>query len=90
MVQYLIIQVLVHCLLQQWRGGIFGGILSQALNKNIRQIGQLTSAEKLHDQPQLIFHHEGGVVRHDVGVVALAHGLNLFLRREREKEKDQT
>lgn len=39
----------------------------------------LTTTEELHDQPQLILDHKRGVVRHNVRVVALAHGLNLFL-----------
>lgn len=46
----------------------------------------LTTTEQLHDQPQLILYHEGGVVRHDVGVVALAHGLNLFLLEEKKNK----
>ena len=40
----------------------------------------LTSTEQLHHQPQLILHHKGGVVGHDVGMVALAHSLDLLLQ----------
>lgn len=43
----------------------------------------LTSTEELHDEPEFILHHEGGVVGDNVGVVALAHGLDFFLLRER-------
>lgn len=49
--------------------------------------GALTATEQLHDQPQLILYHERGVVRHNIGVVALAHGLNLFLREEKQKQR---
>ena len=45
----------------------------------------LTTTEQLHDQPQLVLYHKGGVVRHNVGVVALTHGLNLFLLEENKK-----
>lgn len=41
---------------------------------------RLTAAEQLHDQPQLVLDHEGGEVGHDVGVVALAQGLDLLLQ----------
>lgn len=41
--------------------------------------GALTTTEQLHHQPQLVLHHKGGIVRHNVWVVALAHGLDLFL-----------
>lgn len=39
----------------------------------------LTSAEEFHDQPQFIFHNKWSVVGHHVWMVALTHGLNLFL-----------
>lgn len=48
----------------------------------------LTTTEQLHDQPQLILNHKRGVVRHNVGVVALAHGLNLFLLHERKTKSN--
>lgn len=44
-------------------------------------ITALTTTEQLHHQPQFILHHKGGIVRHDVRVVALAHSLDLFLHR---------
>lgn len=42
----------------------------------------LTTTEQLHHQPQLILHHKGGIIRHNVWMVALAHSLNLFLHTE--------
>lgn len=42
----------------------------------------LTATEQLHHQPQFILHHKGGIIRHNVGMVALAHSLDLFLQRE--------
>lgn len=42
----------------------------------------LTPTEQLHHQPQLILHHKGGIIRHNVWVVALAHSLNLFLHKQ--------
>lgn len=42
----------------------------------------LTTAEQLHHQPQFILHHKGGIIRHNVWMVALAHSLDLFLHRE--------
>lgn len=44
----------------------------------------LTTAEELHHQPQFVLHHEGGIVRHNVGMVALAHSLDLFLHSEKK------
>lgn len=45
----------------------------------------LTSAKELHDEPEFILHHKGGVVGDNVGVAALAHGLDFFLLWERTK-----
>lgn len=42
----------------------------------------LTATEQLHNQPQLILYNEGGVISHYIWVVALAHGLDLFLLKE--------
>lgn len=47
----------------------------------------LTSTEELHDEPEFILYHEGGVVGDDVGVAALAHGLDLFLLCVRKKKQ---
>lgn len=42
----------------------------------------LTSTEQLHHQPQFILHHKGGIIRHNVAMVALAHSLDLFLQKD--------
>lgn len=42
----------------------------------------LTSTEQLHHQPQFILHHKGGIIRHNVAMVALAHSLDLFLQKK--------
>lgn len=52
--------------------------------KSLEEI--LTAAEQLHDQPQLILDHKGSVVGYNIGVVALAHGLDLFLFKGKPQE----
>lgn len=42
----------------------------------------LTSTQQLHDKPQLIFYHKRRVVRYNIRMMALTHGLNFFLQRK--------
>lgn len=40
---------------------------------------KLTTTQQLHHQPEFVLHHKRCIIRHNVGMVALTHRLDLFL-----------